>query len=152
MRRYYEIVVLNREIADGSVRQVQLQGLPMVAIVEGYVYSGFRARKEKPFANRVFADGVGKASLGDATRNLLPSCAAISGAVEVRLVILEPVPVNGGVNRSRVVAGGHEHADLAPGRQAWWSDVVPGFAIVASDLDQAVVRPHPNFALLEWRR
>src|SRR2546425_3060264 len=121
----------------------------MVAIVEGYVYSGFRARKEKPFANRVFADGVGKASLGDATRNLLPSCAAISGAVEVRLVILEPVPVNGGVNRSRVVAGGHGHAGLAPGRQGWGSDGLAGFALGARGLDQAVVRPPPKFALLE---
>ena len=43
-----EIVAVNREIADGSRRQVQLQRLPMIAVVEGHIDAQFSSGKEQP--------------------------------------------------------------------------------------------------------
>ena len=55
MRGNDQVVAVNCEIANGSDRQIELQGLPVVTIVERYVNPEFGSGKEQPFLFRVFA-------------------------------------------------------------------------------------------------
>ena len=58
MRGYDQIVVMNPEVAHRSVRQIELEGLPVVAIVKRDPHAGFGAGEQQTFANGVFAYGV----------------------------------------------------------------------------------------------
>ena len=126
-----------------------MQGLPLIAVVEGDKNSRFRARKKQPFARRILANGIGVASPGDARRDFLPAFTAVASPIVVRAVIIQPVAVHGSVNGARVVTRGHEHANFTPWGEGGRSDVVPGLAGVARELNQAVVGAHPNFARVE---
>ena len=73
-----EIVVVNREIAHGGVRQIELQRLPMVAVVERNPNGIFGSGEQQSFADGIFADGVDGAEVGKAVvikvQFLPPSC------------------------------------------------------------------------------
>ena len=48
----YHVVIVNHEIADGSGGQIQLQRLPVIAIVEGDEHGAFGSGEEQALADR----------------------------------------------------------------------------------------------------
>ena len=80
-----EVVVVNPEIAHGGVRQIQLQGLPVVAVVERDPDRIFRAGKQQAFAHGIFAHRVHRAEVGQAGGDQLPGLAAVVRAVDIRM-------------------------------------------------------------------
>ena len=46
----YQIIAVNSEVANGRYRQIQLQSLPVVPVVKGYVNSEFGSGKQQSFA------------------------------------------------------------------------------------------------------
>jgi hypothetical protein len=53
-----EIVFVYDEIADGRDRQVELEGLPVIAVIEGNVDAEFGSRVEEALAFRIFSYAV----------------------------------------------------------------------------------------------
>ena len=49
VRRDEQVVTMNGDVADGSNRQIQLQRLPVIAIVEGNIDAQLRPGKKQPF-------------------------------------------------------------------------------------------------------
>ena len=96
-----EIVVVNPEIAHGSVRQIQLQRLPVIAIVKRNPDGIFRAGKQQAFAHRIFAHRVDRAEIGQAGGDQLPGLAAIVRAVDVRMQVVDAEAADGGVGGCR---------------------------------------------------
>ena len=58
MRGDDQVVVLDEQVAHGGVWQVVLEGLPVVAVIEGNPDRGFSAGEEQALTDRVFANGV----------------------------------------------------------------------------------------------
>ncbi len=56
VRGHYEIILMNGEIANGGDRQIKLQRLPMIAVVERNVSSEFGSGEEQPLAFGIFAN------------------------------------------------------------------------------------------------
>src|SRR2546425_6233638 len=81
---------MNREIAHRRMRQIQLQRLPIVSIVEGNVNGAFRAGVEQTFSHRIFAHHVACAAIRNAFCNFRPRFSEIARAVNVRAQIVEP--------------------------------------------------------------
>ena len=53
-----QVVAVDREIPNSGDRQIQLQGLPMIAIVKGYVDAEFGSGEQEALGLRVFAHGA----------------------------------------------------------------------------------------------
>ena len=51
---------MNRNIADSGNWQVQLQRLPVIPVVPGYVNSKFGSGEEKPLSLRIFPNRTQK--------------------------------------------------------------------------------------------
>ena len=62
---------MDREIANPGDRQIQLQGLPVLSVVQRYINSEFGSGEEQPFALRIFADDAKNAG---AARPFVTSC------------------------------------------------------------------------------
>ena len=68
MRSNHQIIAMDREIANRSDRQIQLQGLPVIAVIERNVNSEFGSGEEQPFALRIFANCAQESRGGNAVR------------------------------------------------------------------------------------
>jgi len=92
----------------------------------------------------IFTNAVQKAAIGNAAVGALPGFAKIASAVEVGVTILEAMTIDGGVRGGSVDVGGFDVGDFAPGSEFGRRDVGPGFTVVASELDEAIVGANPN--------
>ena len=81
-----------------------------------------------------------------------PGLAAVVRAVDVGLVVGDAMAVDGGIGGFDVEVAGLDLRDLAPGGHGGRRDVVPVLAVVASDVDEAVVGADPDGCGAERRR
>ena len=151
MRGQDQILIMYRQIAHRGVRQIQLQGFPVIAIVEGHPYRGFCAGEQQPTAVRIFAHRIDRCIVGQATGNELPALAAIAGAVDIGLEIVDAHAVHCGVGCERVDVRGFELRHLAPGRELRRRHVDPRSAGRAPLPDQAVIGTQPDEPILNRR-
>ena len=126
---------MNYEIAHGRVRQIELQRLPIVSIVEGNVNGAFRAGEEQTFANRIFAHHVAGAAIGNIFCDFRPRFAEIARAVNVRAQIVEPERIDRGVRRARLEVRSFDDRNFAPRLQLRRRHVLPRFSAVARDVN-----------------
>ena len=108
LRRKHEIVVRDLDIGDRRVRQIQLEGLPVRAVIERNVHAEFGARVEQAGAIGILADDARGLVRGDAVLAIgeaRPGLAEIVRAVDVRREVAEQVAVDRGVRRARRDAG-----------------------------------------------
>src|SRR4051812_10555781 len=105
---------MDRDVAYRSHRQIVLQRLPMLAIVERKIDTAFRTGVQQTWPYRIRAhdvDGLVGRNAGDDRR---PRFAAVARAVDVRMEIVEPMTVDRGIrafgrNRRRF-----DNADFGP--------------------------------------
>src|SRR6185295_19876470 len=97
----------------------------------------------QPALLRIFFDRIDW-TIRQTTDDLSPRCAAVSRAIDVRLLIVEPDPVNRDVRSVDVEMARVELRDLAPRIDPRWRDVLPRLATIARDVDQTIVRPRPD--------
>ena len=145
-----EVVAMHGEIANIGGREIQLQGLPVVAIVEGNVECVFGSGVEQAFAHGIFADHAGDPIGLQASGDFLPGLSGIARAENVRLQIL--ARVENDVRSAGVVVRGFDGFDLAVFRQAGGRNVLPGLRSVACDLNQTVGAAGPEDGGADGRR
>ena len=113
VRADHEVVVLDHQIADRRRRHVQPQRLPVIAIVERDVDLRFGAGEEQSLALRILAHDADRRAAGNAGDDLLPRLAAVVGAVDVRVHVVEAQRVDRRVGGQRIEAaridGEHLH-------------------------------------------
>src|SRR5208282_409955 len=104
MRSNNQIVAVNGEIADGSDRQIELQGLPVVTAVEGYVNSEFGSGEQQiPFLS-VFANAAQERVRDNAIGNELPARPIVARAIEIRCAVIQPASVHGCISNCGIKA------------------------------------------------
>jgi len=135
VRRNNQVVAVNREIAHRGVRQIQLQRLPGISIVEGNIDRCLGAGKKEPLAGGIFTHGVDGSIRGQPGDNLLPVGAEVARAVDVRIQVVEAKSIDGSVGRARVKVRSFQDGYLAPGCELRWRDIFPALSCVASDVN-----------------
>ena len=84
MGRQNQIVVVDDEIAHRSMRQIQLQRLPLLPVVEGDPHRVLGGGVQQAAALRVLAHRVHR-GIRQRTGQRLPALAAVDGAINVRM-------------------------------------------------------------------
>src|SRR5262249_39151554 len=122
--RYDQVVIVNCQVAHRAGREVQLQRLPLLAIVERYKHSKLRSGEQQPSPSRVFLDRLEIDTHRQPVRYSLPALAAIPRAINVRLIVFKSMPVYRGVRFIHVKVGRLHHRHLAPTRHLWSANVL----------------------------
>jgi len=126
------------------VRQIQLQRLPVVAIVEGNPNTLFRAGKEQPFSQRILANRVDGCVIRQTIGDALPGLAAIVRSINVGVRIVNSEAADGSISGSIIEVRSDELCDFAPRSQRRRSNVLPAGAAIPRDPEQAVIGASPN--------
>src|SRR5271165_3742461 len=135
---------MNREVAHGSVWEVELERLPRIAVVERNVHGSFRAGVEQALAPGIFANDIGRRVVGDTAGDLDPSRAEIARAVEVRVEIVEAKTIDRRIGGAGSEVRGFNDGDFAPGLKLGRRDILPVFPAIACELYLAVVGTGPD--------
>ena len=151
MRGDDQVVAMDHQVAHGDRREVELERLPVVPVVEGDVHAEFGGRVQQAASGRILPDGVDEVAIAQAGDDGLPVPAPVAGAVELGLAILDPVPIHGDVGGSGVEGGGLDAGDLGPGRDTGGRDLGPVGAAIGAAPDKAVVRAHPQESFVPGR-
>ena len=148
----HQVVAVNHQVAIRRGGEIELQRLPVVAVVERDVHPALRAREQQPRLFRVAPNHPGEAAARQVPRQAAhdrrPRLAVVARAEEIRLVVAGRVEVDRHVRRPRIEVGRVDRQDVAPprDRQVGNRHVLPGLAFVPGQFDQAVVGPDPNHA------
>ena len=144
MRGGDEIALFHGQIVDGNDRKIAAQRLPVGAVVERHPHSPFSSCIKKPGALRVLAQNTRELGRWDSIGDEGPGGAVVGGPVQVRLHVVELVPVGGDVSRSRSEVRRVDHRDARPLRQSRRRNVLPGFAGITRHMHQPIIRSGPN--------
>src|SRR5437660_11678609 len=88
---HYEVIILDHQIVNWRVWQIQLQGLPVCAIVEGNVDAGFRASIEHLLLAGILSDSMHVRAIGNTVYSLLPRLAKLTGLADIAFRIVQLV-------------------------------------------------------------
>src|SRR5258708_15273434 len=123
MRGDDQVFVFHHQIMYRRYRQIELQRLPVIAIVERKVNTQLRPGKKQSFPHSVFANRADISAIRDTVRDLLPRFPEIVRAIDVRTNIIEPVPVYGRVGGFSIEMRPLQNSDLSPIPQVWLRNV-----------------------------
>ena len=155
LRRDDQILVVDLDVGDRHVRQVQLERLPVRAVVERDEHPELGAGVEQPFAIGILAHdarrpvgrnavlAVGQPRPGLAVVVGLDRCTADSRRADSDRPRSTP-SLCGAATASM-------YCTRPPGRQVLRRDVRPRLAVVARHVERAVVRAGPDDARLRRR-
>ena len=144
VRGHNQIVLVNPQIAHGGVRQVELERLPVVAVVEGDPHAGFGSGEQQTLPHGIFADGIDRRALRQPVRDQPPGLPAVMGAVNVRTEIVDAEAADRSIGGFVIEMRSAKLRDLAPGRDLGRRDVFPVGAAVSRNPEQAIVGARPN--------
>src|SRR3989475_4848626 len=105
---------MNVQVMNGDRGEIQLERLPVRAIVQGKVHPGLGSGKQQALALRVFADGPDIRTFRDAVGDQGPALAMIARAVDEWAKIVELVAVHRQVGGVPGMVRGLQYADHAP--------------------------------------
>src|SRR6266849_1560740 len=144
MSRRDEIAVFDHQVMDGHGGQLQLQGMPVLAVVEGDLYSSLCPCIEQPAPDRIFADHPCKVIFSESPCDLRPGLAKVLRFVEIGLEIVQFVAVGGYIGRGGIVWRRLYDADERPLGQIWRRHVLPALAAIARNMHKTIIRACPE--------
>ena len=144
--RRHEVAVLELQVVDRHHRQAAGHARPARPVVEAEMDAGLGADVEQAPGDRIGAhdarDLVGRQVAVDR----FPAPPAVGAPEQVGLVVGELVARGGDIDRIGVVRRDLDATDIGEFRHALGRDVLPALAVVARDMDQAVVGRGPDLA------
>ena len=144
-----QVVFVDPQIAHGCMRQIQLQRLPMIAVVKRNPHRVFGSGKKRPLRTGS-SRTVLTAALWAVLRDLLPGFSAIMSAVDVGTKIVNPKTAHRNVGRLIIKVRRTDLRDLAPGGERRRGNIFP--ILAASRVSQTRPSSVPAqmvFALLK---
>ena len=118
----------------------------MSAGIPGNKNAALRAGVEQPLAAGIFAHGPNVGAFRNPGGDGGPGFSEVGGFENVRLEIVEPVPVHRGIGAVGIERRRLNQVDGAPFRH-FRADVSPGFPVIGAQLNEAIVRAGPERAL-----
>src|SRR5437588_8700221 len=109
-----EVVTMDGKVGHGGVRQVQLERLPIIAVIEGDIYRAFSSGKEQAFVPRIFAHDIAGSARWNTIADFYPGFAEIARAIDVGTQIVETERVDCRIRGAGVEVGGLNDRDFAP--------------------------------------
>ena len=146
-----EVVVLERQISDGHLRQIELERTPIRTVVRTHIQTELRAGVQQARRVAVGTDDAGEMPAVDALGEGAPSGAVVVGVIQIRRVVARLVPGGCDVEAALAVRIDLDAVDQCVGRHPLGRDVLPRGTGIAGDVDEAVVRTGPNQAGLARR-
>src|SRR4029450_1013134 len=98
-----DISALDGQVVDRNRWQVELEGLPGGAIVERHPDPSFGAGEQQPGPLRIFPDAPREVTTLDTGRDSGPGRSVVGGLPEIRLVVIELIPIPREVRGTRLV-------------------------------------------------
>ena len=80
-----KVIAMNRQVAHGGMRKIQLQRLPVVAVVKRNVYRSFAAGEKQAFARGIFTHDVDRCVVRQASRDFRPVLTVVARPVDMRM-------------------------------------------------------------------
>src|SRR5258708_3526567 len=105
---------MDQQIARPRGRQILLQWLPIIAVVEADEHAGFVARVKQSRPYGIGTDGTDDLVCGKPAGDLRPTAAAVMRAEDVGTEIVEPLGVDGDIGARRVERRKVDARNLAP--------------------------------------
>ena len=143
-----QVTVAHGEVVHGHHRQVELEPLPVEAIVGREPDAALRAGVQHPRLLVILTDDARELGWCDAGVDARPRAAEVRGLPEIRSHVVELVPVGGNVRRARREVAGLDARHAAVDRHVRRGDLLPARAIVAREVHQPVVGTGPQHSLL----
>ena len=81
---------------------------------------------------------------GKSSRNPLPGLSIIASAIDVRIKILELVPIDARIGGGLVEVRRLDHSHSVPRGNRAWRHVLPVLSIVRCEMNQSVISPDPD--------
>ena len=114
----HEIIAVHGQIAHRSDGKIQLQRLPVVALVEGDFDAKLGAGVEELLLLRVFAHCQDELGRFEPRRDGIPALAIVARAIDIGGAVIEAMPLDRGVGDGGIEVRGFDEGDLAPGLNA----------------------------------
>src|SRR5579862_818715 len=89
MRRDNQIAAMNPKITHGSVGEIQLQRLPMLAAIERDPYGIFSSSKNQVLTHRIFAYRVNRTDLWKPFNDQFPGLAGVVSTINIWMFIVD---------------------------------------------------------------
>ena len=114
MGRNDEIVVFDDQVVNRGDRQVQLQRLPMRAVIKRNEDARLSPRVEQSPSLRIFADSVHVRAIGNSVHNCAPRFPQIGRFENIRLKVVKLMSIHRDVSSVAVVRRGINQIDSTP--------------------------------------
>ena len=114
VRRDHEIVIFNDKIMNRCYRQIQLQWLPMGAIIERNNNAELGSGVKQTFALGIFAHGVHIRAIGYSTRNCAPGFSEVRCFENVRFEVVKFMSIHRHISTVAVVRRRFDQINSAP--------------------------------------
>src|SRR5580700_8150700 len=125
------------------MRQVQLQRLPVITVIERNPHRSFSSSKEQALADGILANCIDR-RIRQAVCDQLPGLATIVRSVDVGSEVVDPKAADRGIGRVLVKMRSLNLGYLAPRCQLWRRDIAPILPAIMRDPDPSVVCPCPE--------
>src|SRR6202030_2053348 len=102
MRRHDQVIVLDRQVVNGSGRKVELKRSPVRPVVEGNIRTGFGPCIEQAALFGIFANRADEGVVGNSPGDSGPGLAVIAGLVNVGMHAMVLMSVSSNVSGSGV--------------------------------------------------
>ena len=156
MRRNHEVVAVNGQVTHRGRGKIQLQGLPLTAVVKGDIDAKLGPRIEQPFLLGILAHCVDKVRRFEASRDRLPALAVISRAVNVGRLVVHAMALHRRIGHGGVEVRWLDQRNPAPTLvrclHPCRSHIRPRPSPVACKRDDSRVAPRPHHVLVQVRR
>src|SRR5436305_8485484 len=106
-----KVGILDDQVVNGYGGKIELERLPVRAIVKRDLDTGFGSGEEQSTARGVLADGACEVVAGEAGGDLHPGCAVVVGLEEVGREVIPFVAVGGEIGGRGIVRRRLDDAD-----------------------------------------
>ena len=142
----YQVVVFHDQVVDRNSWEVELQRTPLGAVVKRDKYAGLGSGVQEAALFGIFAHGANEGVVRNTFGVLGPTLAVVGSFIDVGVHVVVLMAIDGDVGGSRVERRSIDLADATPFGKILGSDVGPGLAAVARELDEAIIGACPDQA------
>src|SRR2546429_19608 len=135
------------DIANGHVWEIQLERLPVRAVVKRDENAEFRSGVEQTFAVWILTHDAGRPICRNAVLPISQTCpglAVVIGAINVWLIVAKQPTIDGVVSRASAMRRWLDVLHTSARHKIFRGHVGPGLAVIACDMKRTIVGAHPN--------
>ena len=146
-----QVVILNSQVGNGYDRQVHLERLPALTIIERYIHTTLSTSIQQALFLRISPYHAGKVIVWNTISDLGPGFAIVLGLVQVRLVVAHFVLSTGYIGTTLYERVSINAVDHQVGRHVGRGHIIPVFTTITGHMHQTIIRAGPDQVFLVRR-